>query len=422
MMKKGFTTGSCAAAASKAAAYMLLSGNKKEQIEIDTPAGEKYRPGIEEITIGDGYVSCAVRKESGDDPDVTNGILVFSKVSYDRGQWADGTAGQSEEDAFVMKTADAINVAEDGSKAVSDARTERRVGKFEENGSKAGTTDDRIIIVGGKGVGRVTRPGLDQPVGNAAINSVPRRMIKAEVLQVMDLYDYGGRLIVEISVPEGEELASKTFNPKLGIEGGISIIGTTGIVEPMSTRALLETIRVSLRQALAMGQEIAVITPGNYGLDFMKGRYGYDLERAVKCSNYIGETIDMAAELGFKKLLLCGHVGKLIKVSGGIMNTHSKEADCRMELMAAAAIRCGAKSGTLEEILDCVSTEAAIDILIREGIKDRCFDYIMDRMDFFLQKRGAGNIDVQCIVYSNTHGLLGASKRAEEFIRESIGR
>ena len=372
MMKKGFTTGSCAAAASKAAAYMLLSGNKKEQIEIDTPAGEKYRPRIEEITIGDGYVSCAVRKESGDDPDVTNGILVFSKVSYDRGQ--------------------------------------------------AGTTDDRIIIVGGKGVGRVTRPGLDQPVGNAAINSVPRCMIMTEVSQVMDLYDYGGRLIVEISVPEGEELASKTFNPKLGIEGGISIIGTTGIVEPMSTRALLETIRVSLRQALAMGQEIAVITPGNYGLDFMKGRYGYDLERAVKCSNYIGETIDMAAELGFKKLLLCGHVGKLIKVSGGIMNTHSKEADCRMELMAAAAIRCGVEGRTLEEILDCVSTEAAVDIFIREGIKDRCFDYIMERMDFFLQKRGAGNIDVQCMVYSNTHGLLGASRRAEEFIRESIGR
>jgi cobalt-precorrin-5B (C1)-methyltransferase len=370
-MRKGFTTGSCAAAASKAAAMMLLGGTEKNKIEITTPAGIVYSPDIENITKGDSYVKCAVRKDSGDDPDITNGSLVYAKVSYT----VDNTV-----------------------------------------------CDEKVIIDGGEGVGKVTRPGLDQPVGNAAINSVPRRMIKAEVSQVMDLYDYGGRLIVEISVPEGEELASKTFNPKLGIEGGISIIGTTGIVEPMSTRALLETIRVSLRQALVMGQEIAVITPGNYGLDFMKGRYGYDLERAVKCSNYIGETIDMAAELGFKKLLLCGHVGKLIKVSGGIMNTHSKEADCRMELMAAAAIRCGAKSGTLEGILNCVSTEAAVDIFIREGIKDRCFDYIMERMDFFLQKRGAGNIDVQCMVYSNTHGLLGASKRAEEFIRESIGK
>ncbi|MCR5404146.1 MAG: cobalt-precorrin-5B (C(1))-methyltransferase CbiD [Butyrivibrio sp.] len=363
-MNKGFTTGSCAAAAGKAAAYMLLSGKKKDQIEVNTPAGIKYCPRIEETEMGDGYVSCAVRKESGDDPDITDGALIFAKVSY---------------------------CSED------------------EGGSN-------VIIDGGRGVGRVTRPGLDQPVGSVAINSVPRRMIEAEVRQVMELFDHATGLRVEISIPGGEELAAKTFNPRLGIEGGISIIGTTGIVEPMSTKALLDTIKVELRQAKEMGQEVAVVSPGNYGMEFMKAEYDYDLERAVKCSNYIGDTIDMAADLGFKKMLLCGHVGKLIKVSGGIMNTHSMEADCRMELMAAAAIRSGASEKALREILDCVSTEAAIEVYIREGIDKSCFNYICERIRFFLEKRAAGRLDIQCIIYSNQYGLLGKTDKAEEFL------
>ncbi len=368
-MKKGFTTGSCAAAASKAAAIMLLSGKEKTEIEIETPAGIKYRPKIEKIDMGDGCVSCAVRKESGDDPDVTNGVYICSRVSF---------------------------------------------GDESDNGGE-------VIIRGGKGVGRVTKPGLDQPVGNAAINSVPRMMIENEVKQVMEFFDHKGQMVVEISVPEGEELAARTFNPRLGIEGGISIIGTTGIVEPMSTKALLDTIKVELRQAKEMGAEIAVISPGNYGLTFMKETYDYDLDRAVKCSNYIGDTIDMACELGFKKLLLCGHVGKLIKVSGGIMNTHSAEGDCRMELMAAAAIKCGASRQALEEILECVACEEAVAIYDREGIREKCFEYIMERIEFFLQKRGKGLIETECIVYSNSQGLLGMTKRAAEFLAEEKG-
>jgi cobalt-precorrin-5B (C1)-methyltransferase len=246
-------------------------------------------------------------------------------------------------------------------------------------------------------------------------------MIQEEVLQVMDLFDYSGALKVEISVPDGEELAARTFNPRLGIEGGISIIGTTGIVEPMSTRALLDTIRVELRQKKALGASVAVVSPGNYGLKFMMDKYGYDLDKAVKCSNYVGDTIDMAIELGFKKLLLCGHVGKLIKLSGGIMNTHSREADCRMELMAAAAIRCGADTAVLSEILGCVSTEEALEIYLREGISKQCSEYIMDRIAFYLDKRGAGKIETACIVYSNKYGLMGATKRAEEFLNEAKG-
>ncbi len=364
-MKKGFTTGSCAAAASKAAAIMLLSGKKKTQIEIETPAGIKYSPELEDIQFDSGYASCAVRKQSGDDPDITNGILVYAKVSC------------------------------------IDPKDE----------------ESRVLIDGGKGVGRVTRPGLDQPVGNAAINSVPRQMIEKEVRQVMDLYDYDGSLFIEISVPDGEALAEKTFNPRLGIEGGISIIGTTGIVEPMSTKALLDTILVELRQKRAMGDCCAIVSPGNYGREFMKEKYGYDLDAAVKCSNYIGETIDMAKELGFEKLVLCGHIGKLIKVSGGIMNTHSREADCRMELLAAAAIKCGASTEVLQEILGCVSTEEALDIYFREGIEKECFDYIMEKIAFYLSKRGAGQIQTECIMYSNKEGLLGKTENAEDIFQ-----
>ncbi len=366
-MKKGFTTGSCAAAAAKAAAYMLLGGNRTGTVEIITPRGLSYSPRIEEIKISEDSVSCAVRKEAGDDPDITDKILVFAKVSHAADE----------------------------------------------------TGDKKVIIDGGEGIGRVTRPGLDQPVGNAAINSVPRQMIEKEVREVMELFEHDGALKVVISVSGGRELALKTFNPKLGIEGGISIIGTTGIVEPMSTKALLDTIYVQLRQLKAMGKENTVISPGNYGLEFMKKEYGYDLDEAVKCSNYIGDTIDMAAELGFKKLLLCGHAGKLIKLSGGIMNTHSKEADCRMELMVSSALRCGASNEVLNEILNCATTEEAINIYIREGILTECFEDIMKKAEFYLDKKAAGRIKTEFLIFSNKYGLLGKTEGALKLLENS---
>ena len=358
-LRSGFTTGSCAAAAAKAAASMLLLGNRKNSIRISTPAGIDYEPLIEDMVIENDFVSCGVRKDSGDDPDITNGILIYASVSLVR----DGLS--------------------------------------------------RIFIDGGKGIGRVTRPGLDQMTGNAAINSVPRAMITDEVSQVAKLFDHTGSLKVTIYVPGGRELAEKTFNPKLGIEGGISIIGTSGIVEPMSTRALLETIRLELNQRRLEGADAIVISPGNYGLSFMKEQYGYDLNKAVKCSNYIGDSIDMAVAAGYKHLLLTGHIGKLIKVSGGIMNTHSREADCRMELMAAAAARCGADPKTLLGILDSVSTEEAYGYLKAAGIEQACMSYIMDRIIYNLNKRAEGKIDIRCIMYSVKWGLLGCSPGAE---------
>ena len=365
-MRYGFTTGSCAAAAAKAAAYMLLSGRQKNTITIETPKGIPYTADILEITRGEKAVQCAVRKDGGDDPDITSGALIYAEVSL-----TDHTRTQA--------------------------------------------TDTRIHIDGGIGVGRVTKPGLDQPVGNAAINHVPREMIAKEVLEVCDLMDYKGNLQVIISVPEGEAIAKQTFNPRLGIVGGISILGTSGIVEPMSNQALLDTIRVELNQRRAEGFDYIAVAPGNYGLDFMKKAYGYDLDKSVKCSNFIGVTIDMAVECGFTRMRLTGHIGKLIKVAGGIMNTHSKEADCRMELLSAFAIHEGAGADVAAKILDCVATEEAVRLLREAGKQQEVMDYAMERIMFYLNKRAGGRMQIDCIMYDNTFGELAKSKEADRW-------
>lgn len=361
-MRYGFTTGSCAAAAAKAAAYMLLSGKVKTEITIETPKGITYTPKLQQIERREGSVCCAVEKDGGDDPDITTGTLIGVCVSLIEG------------------------------------------------GGK-----QKILIEGGSGVGKVTKPGLDQPVGNAAINRVPREMIKKEVTEVCHILDYKGSLRVEIFVPKGEEIAAKTFNPRLGIEGGISILGTSGIVEPMSSPALLDTIRAELKQKRALGFDYVAVTPGNYGLDFMKKTYGYDLKQSVTCSNFIGDTIDMAAELGFKRLLLTGHVGKLIKVAGGIMNTHSKEADCRMELLAAFAVRARVASEQILKLLDCVTTEEAVRILAESGKLHAVMKRAAERVCYYMEKRGGGMLLTDCILYTNEFGELAKSEGAEKW-------
>ncbi|MCC8141565.1 MAG: cobalt-precorrin-5B (C(1))-methyltransferase CbiD [Lachnospiraceae bacterium] len=382
-MQYGFTTGSCSAAAAKAAAYMLLTGKAIDKITIRTPKGIPYEAELYSVKRGENRVSCAVKKDSGDDPDITNGTLVFAEVEI---------LSQEPELAESIK-------------------------KEPCDGQQKAPDDARVRIEGGAGVGTVTKPGLDQPVGNAAINRVPREMITAEVLDVCRLTDFAGELKVTISVPEGEELAKQTFNPRLGIEGGISILGTSGVVEPMSSQALLDTIYVELRQKKAEGYPVAMVSPGNYGLEFMQRTYGYDLDQSVKCSNFIGDTLDMAVELGFEKLLLTGHIGKLIKLSGGMMNTHSKEGDCRMELLAAAALRADTPVKTVRAILDCVTTEEAVKLIIREETLEETMAYVMERIRFYIERRTAGKLETACIVYANEFGELGRYGEVEEFLR-----
>ena len=380
-MRYGFTTGSCAAAAAKAAAYMLFSGKIKEEITIQTPKGIPFHAQIVDIQRSESCVSCGVVKDGGDDPDITTGTIIYASVSVESGEEAASV------DLSQQQKKDGLPI---------------------------------IYVDGGLGVGRVTKPGLDQPVGNAAINHVPREMIEREVRQVCELLDYQDKLWIEISAPAGVELAEKTFNPRLGIVGGISILGTSGIVEPMSSQALLDTIYVELRQKYAMGKDIVAVSPGNYGLDYMKRAYDFDLDTSVKCSNYIGQTIDMACDIGFHKMLLTGHIGKLIKVAGGIMNTHSHEGDCRMELLAAAGIRENVSLECLKKILDCVTTEEALAFIDAEGKKEDVMEDIMEKIDFYLKKRAAGRLQIECIVYSNTYGLLGMTGKAEELLRRLL--
>lgn len=367
-LRKGFTTGSCGAAAAKAALYMLLTGSVKDEIEIITPGGAVFRTEVKDIFREGNRVRCAVIKDGGDDPDVTTGLHVTAEVRAE----------------------------------------ERSDGPLE------------IRIEGGPGVGRVTLPGLDQPVGNAAINRVPRQMIEKELSELAELLDFRGRIRVILSVPGGEAAAERTFNPRLGIEGGISILGTTGIVEPMSTRAILDTIRVELNQRKALGDRIAAVSPGNYGLNFMKETYGYDLNRSVKCSNYVGDTMDMVREMDFRGMLLTGHIGKLIKVSGGIMNTHSKEGDARMELLAAGVIRAGGSMDTLRDILNCRVTEEALGIIQTESpaLLRKSMESVMDRILYYLRKRAGAELPVECILYSNEFGLLAASPGAMDMLEK----
>ena len=385
-MRHGFTTGSCSAAAAKAATYMLLSGKVKNSITIQTPKGIDFNAEIVDINRSEKEVSCGVVKDGGDDPDVTTGAVIKATVRF--------TA------ADEMNDRNQIDDAEKESQIQGDG------------------TGPQILIDGGEGVGRVTSPGLDQPVGNAAINSVPRSMIEKEVREVTELFDYKGGLLVTISVPGGAEIAEKTFNPRLGIVGGISILGTSGIVEPMSMQAIKDTIRVEIRQQAALGHLKIAVAPGNYGMDFMRKQYDFDLDKTVKCSNFIGETIDMAAELGIQKLLLVGHIGKLIKVSGGIMNTHSREADCRMELMAALAMKAGCSAQTVSSILDALNTTEAFEMIKNEGKEASFSEEMMKKIAFYLEKRTAGRLEIQCIVFSNEEGLLGETEGARALLEE----
>lgn len=377
-MRYGFTTGSCAAAAAKAAAWMLLTGKEKQTITISTPKGIAYTAQLEETERMQERVSCAVRKDSGDDPDITNGVLVCAAVSC----------------LPAVLQSDDCNQNEDGS----------------------------IIIKGGEGIGRVTCPGLEQPVGAAAINRVPREMIQREVQEVCRLADYNGGLLVEISIPGGRELAAKTFNPRLGIVDGLSVLGTSGIVEPMSSKALLDTIRVELRVKRAAGLRKIAVSPGNYGQDYLRRNWNYDLDKSVKCSNFIGDTLDMAAEEGFEEVLLLGHIGKLIKLSGGIMNTHSREGDCRMELLVAAAIRADVPKELLPCLLNCLTTEQAVKLLAGCGKKEEVMRLVMEKAMFYLKKRAAGRLGVQCMMYSQEAGELARSEGAAAVLAYLTGQ
>ncbi len=365
MLKYGFTTGICAAAAAKAAAVMAFGKRKIEYVSIYTPNGMEFETAVLEAELFENGAGCAVRKYSGDDPDVTNGILIFAKVTL--------------------------------------------------------TDDDGILIDGGEGVGRVTKAGLWQDIGEAAINKVPREMIEKEVRLVLDEHGYTGGARVIISVPGGEKVAERTFNSRLGIVGGISILGTSGIVEPMSEKAIIEAIGAEMRVKRANESDTLLMTPGNYGLDFIKNTYGINIDRGIKCSNYIGACLDMAVECGFKSVLLVGHIGKLVKLAGGIMDTHSRNADCRMEILAANTATHTDRIDVVRGIFGCVTTEEALGILKQNRILGPVMEDITAKAAFYMKKRVADRIDTGIVMFSNEFGVLGESENARAMLETIKG-
>lgn len=363
LLRCGYTTGSCAAAAAKGAAEMLLRQSPVGAVSLDTPKGLPLSLMLEDCAFTASQASCAVRKDAGDDPDVTSGILVYASVR-----------------------------------------------KSDANG---------VTIDGGRGVGRVTKPGLDQPVGAAAINATPRRMIAQAVETVCRAHGYEGGMEVIISIPEGEALASRTFNPRMGIQGGISVLGTSGIVEPMSSQALVDTITLELRQLAAAGQEHLLLSPGNYGRDFARDKLGLDVTHCISCANFIGDAIDAAVSCGFRHILLIGHIGKLVKLGIGQTNTHSASGDGRMETLLACALPHTDDIALLRAIADCATTDAALALLQSSGIKDAVMATLGRRIEDTLRRRVPCDVTVGYLMFTNRAdlgGVLTQSDNASEMM------
>ncbi len=360
-LRQGYTTGSCAAAAAQAAAMLLLTGQSPQRVTLHTPKGKTLCLTPECAHFEGQAAVCAIQKDSGDDPDVTNGIRIFASVCR------------------------------------------------QEQG---------IRIDGGKGIGKVTRPGLANPVGSAAINPAPRAQITAAVEKAAQLCCYHGGFHIVISAEHGEEIARQTYNAHLGIVGGISILGTSGIVEPMSEAAIMETTHLELDSIFASGQRIAFLCPGNYGADFARDVLGLDLERAVKVSNFIGDALDYAVYKGFPRILLVGHAGKLVKLAAGVMNTHSSVADGRQEIFTAYAALCGAPATVLESLMGSATVDACIALLDQAGLRDAVLSKIGKAIETRLAARLRGKSEVQYMMFTNQYGLLAYSAGAHRLCKE----
>lgn len=376
-MALGITTGSCAALTARAAALHLMGFGPVRESSLMTPKGIRVTYPVILCSEQENEVEYSITKDSGDDPDVTNGTSICASVRRLSGE--DGVP------AYAFQSQRHPN----------------------------------LYLEGGEGVGRVTKPGLTQPVGYAAINETPRRMIFEAVADVLDAADENGTFLITVRIPEGKALAKKTFNPRLGIEDGISVLGTSGIIEPMSDKAIVDTTETLIRQRRDLGFETLLVTPGNYGQGYVTDYLGMDLSDSIKCSNFLGETIDLAVSYGFRKFLLVGNIGKIAKLSAGIMNTHSHTADCRWEIIAANAAVCGASPELLLKLEACITTEEMLKYLEEENLTEPVMARIMDRIEQVVSRRAGDAMLTGVYMFSENYGLLGMTAHADE-IRKAV--
>ena len=367
LLRCGYTTGTCAALGAAGAARLLLTGKAPESVGLRTPKGIVVEVAPIYCRKTAAGAQCAIRKDGGDDVDVTTGLPVIADITL-----------------------------------LPDA-------------------PGQVTIDGGPGVGRVTKPGLDQPVGQAAINHVPRRMIAEALEREAENAAYTGGFAVTISVEGGAETAKRTFNPHIGVEGGLSVLGTSGIVEPMSQQAILDTIQLEMNQAVlrAGTPKRLILAPGNYGLDYLHDTYpAFAAIPVVKTSNFIGDTLDMAAAAHFEQVLLVGHIGKLCKLAGGIMNTHSHTADCRTELFCTHAALCGADRKVCTALYNAATTDACLEILDTAGLWKPVLQSLLAAIQLHLDRRAGGAFRVGAVLFSNQHGPLGQTETAARLLNE----
>ncbi len=383
-MRNGYTTGACAAAAAKAAAVFALTGEAQEKITLDLPDGTTACWTPVQETEGELSGCWKVQKDSGDDPDVTNGIWVYASVR------------------------------EISANGLKEQKTSGK-GYWLEN-------HPRLYLNGGWGIGLVTKPGLSCQEGHYAINPVPREMILSAVDAVCQRAGYEDGLMVEIAIPEGAALAEKTFNPRLGIEGGISVLGTTGILRPMSEEALVETIRLDIHMKALENHGLLIMTPGNYGERFLKENLGVALGEAVVCSNFVADALYMVRDLGVGRLLFVGHMGKLVKVAAGAPNTHSRYGDGRMETMEAMTRKALAGKPwdrdplLCERIRSANTTEEAAKILKDNGLAQRVFDETACAVKWQMEQWSGPCVQTEVIVFSSVHHVVGMTEHAMEFL------
>lgn len=351
-LRKGYTTGSCATAAATAATAFLFDEEAFEEIQIELPNKENLLIPIAGLEATEDGCQAFVVKDGGDDVDATDGMMIGVKVVK--------------------------------------------------------TSGHQIIIDGGSGIGRVTEVGLQIPVGEAAINPVPRKMIEESVRKII-----GPKQGAEITVfaPEGEAIANQTMNRRLGILGGISILGTTGIVTPMSEEGWKQSISLELEMKKSQGHRSVILCPGNYGEDFVLNTLKLSSDRIVSMSNFVGYVLKEVQRLEFEKVLMVGHLGKLIKVSAGIFSTHSKDADARTEILIANLALLGMSVAQLKEIQKCLTTEAAGEIIVDAGY-EAVYQVIADKVkqrseDLLKYRKHEPRIEV--VLFSSQRGFLAST-------------
>lgn len=365
--RRGYTTGSCAAGAAKASVHMLFTNKKIESINIDTPKGIPLTLKVKNIELKDKYSVCSIEKDGGDDIDATHTMNIFAKAE------------------LIPRE------------------------------------DEEIIVTSGVGIGIVTKKGLSVEVGKSAINPIPMKMIRSEIAKVLGehnkLLNKDKSLKITIFAPQGEEIAKKTFNPRLGIVGGISILGTTGIVEPMSEDGWKKSLSIELEMKKAQGIDKVILVPGNHGEEFIREHLKIDMNNCVRMSNFVGYMLNESKRLGFKKILMVGHIGKFIKISAGIFNTHSKVCDARNEIIIANLALMGADLGLIKEIDECVTAEGAVEIIDKSKYTEM-YNILCNKCKARVEEYLNENIQVEVYMFRMDKSLLGKSANADLLTEE----